>query len=543
MKKYQYPQNKLAAGVTLLLAVIFMTACANNNQLPAPTQIAATAIPLDTATPIPATVTITPTSSPIPSTATPIPPTATTIPPTATPSPAPVTPTLEPSLTPTLLAEIQELNEVKVYETTITLPTYPLKDYLVEQIDPIYNMPVFYFDRASYDAANPTPSAVDYTGVVLENPYLRLTFLPELGGRLYSAFIKSSKQEVFYHNPVVKASRYGILQPYEANWWLATGGMDWAYPTQEHGYRFGVPWDYSISQDNNGTTITLSDTGSKRVGLTVKVTLAPDKATFSVAPLLINNSPNEVPVQLWINAALALTSGSMSPQTQFTIPADQITVHSRGEDGWSVPGEHETSPWPQVGETDLRDYQQWANYLGFFVSNEEAAFIGAYNPITDLGMLRLAPQTEPGSNKLFAFGADFPDRSYTDDGSQYFEMWGGANVGFWPEDDIMVPIGETLGWQESWWPLAQLGGLTGASEHIAFDLTRQGDTYTLTALVAQATTGRLDITAGELSLLNETFSADPAAPLQWDFPAAAAPFNIQFTDNNGNTLLNHQANQ
>ena len=166
-----------------------------------------------------------------------------------------------------------------VSETTVTLPTYPMWDYLLEQVDPRYNMPVFYFDRLTYEAAAPTPGPVDYTGVVLENEYLKLTFLPELGGRLYSAVFKPTGQEIFYHNSVVKPSRYGVLQPWEANWWLAAGGMEWAYPTQEHGYRWGVPWNYQLTQSDTEASINLNDMGADRVGVEVEVTLPADRAT------------------------------------------------------------------------------------------------------------------------------------------------------------------------------------------------------------------------------------------------------------------------
>jgi hypothetical protein len=523
MKHYKYAQNDLAAGAVLLLAVIFITACTNNQPLML-TEIAAATIPINTPTPIPPTATPSPTLTPPPtlrpSTATP----TTTLSPTPTSVPATATPTQQPTLSSTFSTEISASSGVEVYETKLTIPTYPIKAYLTEQIDPVYNMSVFYFDRPNYETVAPPPTPVDYTGVVLENPYLRLTFIPELGGRLYSAVVKSTNQEVFYHNPAVKPSRYGVLEPYAANWWLAMGGMEWAYPTQEHGYRFGTAWNYSLA--------------SNRTGLTVKVTLPTNSAIFTVSPKLVNNGPDDVPVQLWINAALTLAPGSMSSQTQFVVPARTITIHSRGEFGWTVPGERLEAPWPLVGQTDLRDYRQWANYLGFFVSNQAAPFIGAYNPAANLGIIRLvAPGTASGSGKLFAFGRDFPDRSYTDDDSQYFEIWGGANASFWPEDDIVVPAGQTLSWEESWWPVARLGGITQATGRVAIYLSQIGDSYTLSALMSQPTQGKLQVSARGVPLFSKTFSADPATLLHWNFSAANEPINIQFLDNNETKLL------
>ncbi len=420
--------------------------------------------------------------------------------------------------------------------TTLTLPTYPIWDFLTEQVDPVYNLPTFYFNRAAFEAANPAPTPKDYTGVVLENPYLRLTFLPELGGRLYSAVIKATGQEIFYHNPVVKASRYGVLQPYEANWWLATGGMEWAYPTQEHGYRFGVPWLYNTTVSSESASITLSDTAAGRVGVEVTVTLLPDSAAFTVAPRLINDTGQPVPVQFWTNAALTLGAASMSPRTQFTVPTDKIIVHSRGEVGWTVPGERQESPWPLAGATDLRDYSQWANYLGFFVPNMAAPFIGTHNPETNVGVARLIRPGEVPGNKLFAFGPTFPDKSYTDDGSQYFELWGGANRGFWSEDDVIVPPRGAVEWCERWWPLAGLGGLTWANENAAIHL---GQAEVL-LLAARPMRGTIRLLAGDASVLTQPFTADPATPLRWDFTAPAQPVHVEVTDERGTILLDYQ---
>jgi hypothetical protein len=169
----------------------------------------------------------------------------------------------------------------------------------------------------------------------------------------------------------------------------------------------------------------------------------------------------------------------------------------------------------------------------------DAPFIGAYNPETDLGMARLIePGTVPG-NKLFAFGPAFLDRSYTDDNSQYFEIWGGANVGFWPEDDISLPSGDTLQWQEYWWPLAGLGGLTWANQHGAIYLNQTDDKYDLSILMSEPQRGTLTVLAGEYPILTESFSADPAKPLRWSFTAPDSPIRVQLVDDSDSTLMDY----
>ena len=536
MDNYQkYFKSKLAAGGMLLLAAIFIIACeAESIPLDEITQPTGTVISL--ATP-PLVVSPTPTHSAIIATLAPTKRPTTPIQPTATSHP-----TKSPPTKPAVSASRQQVSAgsgVKVSETTITLSTYPIQDYLSEEIDPLYNIPVLYFNRPEFEAAAPPPVPVNYMGVVLENAYVRLTFLPELGGRLYSAVVKSTGQEVFYHNPVVKPSRYGILQPAEANWWLATGGMEWAYPTQEHGYRWGVAWDYTIEQTALGATISLSDTAPDRVGAEVEVTLPQDSAAFMVRPKLINNTTGDVPVQFWLNAALTLGQTTMSPQTQFIVPVEEMVVHSRGGSGWTLPDARQTGAWPVINEKDLHDYNQWADYLGFFMPHLKAPFMAAYNPETNLGVVRLIkPGDVPGS-KLFAFGQDFAYRDYTDDNSQYFEIWGGINTGFWPEDDVLVGPGEMRQWQESWWPVAGLDGLTWANSQAAIYLAASNNSYDLTLLGSHPIQGHVRVTAGEVEVVSEPVSLNPTNLLTLTFEATNTPVFVRLLDKDNNLLLEY----
>ncbi len=549
---------KKAAGGVLLSAAIFLTACAEPSAEPANLAteveiVVVTSTPTETISP---TDTSQPTDAPS-ATLTPRPtntqpstsiPTATQ---TATSIPSSTLTAAPPTQTPTKIVTADKIVDrqmavtqdnsaakLEVYETTITLPTYPYQEYLIEVFDPVYNMSVLYFNRPTYEQTNPTPEPVDYTAVVIENPYLRLTFLPELGGRLYSAVVKATNQEIFYQNEVVKPSRYGVLQPYEANWWLATGGMEWAYPTQEHGHRWGVPWTYRIEESDEAVTIILSDLGDNRVSVDVAVTLQVDSPIFEVAPKLVNNGPNTIPVQFWLNAALALSSNSMSRRTQFIVPSDEIEVHSRGEEGWLMPEAQLMTDWPEIDGRDLSDYRQWQNYFGFFVPEPDLSFMAAYNPDTDLGVVRLIEPDTLG-NKLFAFSTQFDDRSYTDNNAQYFEIWGGVNRGFWPEADIQVAPGEVIEWQERWWPVAEVNGITWANEQAAIGVQRIADTIELSAILAQQRQGEVIVSADEEILLSKTFTTEPAMPLRWEFRANDVPLDIQLLDEQGQILLQY----
>ncbi|MEJ2211045.1 MAG: DUF5107 domain-containing protein, partial [Anaerolineae bacterium] len=140
---------------------------------------------------------------------------------TCTPQPAaegPATGSPPPSPTPTPPPFIA------VRESQFSIATYPYVDFLGETLNETYNMTYQVLDWDAYEAANPSPTRLTYRTIIVENEYLQLTFLPDLGGRLYQIVSKSTGHNETYRNPVLKPSPWG---PPEQGWWLAAGGIEW----------------------------------------------------------------------------------------------------------------------------------------------------------------------------------------------------------------------------------------------------------------------------------------------------------------------------
>ena len=87
--------------------------------------------------------------------------------------------------------------------TEITLPTYPYAAHLRQTTDPnLGDYPVTVLDRAAYEASNPQPVPTKHRLIVMENRYLRLGILPDLGGRIYEVTFKPTGNNELYSNPV-----------------------------------------------------------------------------------------------------------------------------------------------------------------------------------------------------------------------------------------------------------------------------------------------------------------------------------------------------
>lgn len=449
--------------------------------------------------------------------------------------------TLYPSATPA--PSTTPSPQYHAYETAITLPTYPYETYLKERPDSRYNSKVLWLDRAAYEASSPQPQPRTFKAVVLENQYLRLTFLPELGGRLYECIHKPSGRNIFYQNSVLKPSYWGPLSRDE-NWWLAAGGMEWALPVAEHGYEWGLPWTYTLELQGDGVSIVLRDsTADDRLRAEIRVTLPGERGYFVVEPLLVNPTSQAVPCQFWLNAALTLGSASLSANTEFVYPTERMRVHSTGDQ--AMPGERQIMTWPIFDGRDLSRYGNWRNWLGVFVPDVQANYTGAYNHETALGIVRVFPPEVARGLKLFAFGAGFPARAeYSDDGSEYFEMWGGPCKTFWPEDDLVLGPGQSLQWSEVWLPFSGTGGLDRASAEAVVKANVQGGEVHLGLAVGSPRRLQFHLKWNGQAFYQEWAYLAPDTPLVTRVPlprGAALPgeLTVQVRDSSQSTLLEY----
>jgi hypothetical protein len=327
---------------------------------------------------------------------------------------------------------------------SLSIPTYPFERFLQDAMDTPSGIPYKRLNWDAYLVSSPSPAPKIYKAVVLENSTLQLTFLPELGGRLYRAVYKPTGSDLFYRNPVIKPTRWG---PAQQGWWLGAGGVEWALPVDEHGLEWGMPWEYSTARTDGASTITLLDSqAGNRLRARITVSLPDSGAGFDIAMRLENPTAGEKRYQFWLNAMIGGPGGRVAPDTVFLFPTDRAIVHST--DDPSLPQPRGSFVWPLAGQRNLSRYAEWQGYLGIFAATPGGRQ-GAYSPTARLGIIRAYPADAARGAKLFV-GKGLDPSLWTDDGSTYFEMWGGANRTFFPEDDRVLAPGAAVEWRETW---------------------------------------------------------------------------------------------
>lgn len=371
----------------------------------------------------------------------------------------------------------------RIYETTLTIPTYGYEAAFqpTSPEDPIYPYP-----RLNFDLVGP-PAPRAYRGIVLENGFVSITILPELGGRIYRWVDKATGRRLLYENPIIKPTPWGYR-----GWWLAAGGIEWAFPVDEHGLNEWRPWSYSIGTTAYGSSVTVSNV-EDRTGMEVGATISLDTghAYLVIQPWVRNNTSTTHPYQLWLNAMLALNNNTISPQTQLIVPATEVLIHSSSDGG--VPGSGSSMSWPFYGGRDMSRYGNWQGWLGFFVPNVYAGFIGVYDHAIEQGIVRAFSPGWPAGSKFFG-PATISPATWTDDNSNYLELWSGATGSFWGYATLNP--GESFSWTEFWYPVHGMGGFTHANRAAALRLVETTSGAEVSVAVSGGVNGQVTLWVG-----------------------------------------------
>jgi hypothetical protein len=426
-----------------------------------------------------------------------------------------------------------------VTERQITLLSYPIEEYQSNAFDPYYRWPYKQFDVERFRADAPAPRPRSFQLVTLENEYLKLLFLPEVGGRLWQVIHKPTGAPMFYQNQTVKPTHWG--QPNQLGW-LALGGLEWGLPVIEHGYDWGVPWAYTVERQGGHEAAILFSTpdDGRLLQAQIRVALAAGEARFTIEPTLTNRSRRALDYSFWIDAMLAPGSGGQpSGGLRFILPADRVKLHSTADA--TLPGPAQTFPWPHVNGRDLSRLGNWRQYLGFFESPAaRGPFVGVYDPAYDAGAVRIFPPDVARGSKVFALGWHdaLGPYNYTDDDSVYVELHGGVATSFF--DQAQLPAGGALSWRESWYPVHGIGDFVVADEAGALNVTKTGGGLRIGFYPTRPSSGVLVVAGEQQDPIHIPFEAGPDAPW-WELVAVKGPptgrYEVRLEDPDGQTLL------
>jgi Tfp pilus assembly protein PilF len=397
-----------------------------------------------------------------------------------------------------------------VREYDQVFPTYPFGDpNPIPVVGRIY--PYFRFDGF---ASRSQPRA--WHVVELENAWIRVTILPEIGGKIWNAVEKRTGRSFIYFNQAVKFRDIALRGPW------TSGGIEANYGIIGHTPNVATPVDYVTRTNADGSVSCIIGALDllTRTPWRLEIRLAPDEAAFSTTSFWYNASTLEQPYYTWMNAGIKVRGN-----LQLIYPGTSRLGHD---------GEH--APWPiDTAGRDLSWYEHndFGGYKSYHVFGQDTDFFGAYWHDDDFGMVRYAPRDEKAGKKIWIWGLSRQgmiwEQLLTDTDGQYAEIQSGRLFNQSADGSTFTPFKHrgfaphtADRWTEYWYPVVGTGGFVAASRIGALNVTALGDRVILTLSPVMELADTLAVTVGSrriyarfvarapLTLFVDTVAVDPA---------------------------------
>ena len=256
---------------------------------------------------------------------------------------------------------------------------------------------------------------------VLENRYLKVTLVPEFGGRILSIIYKPTGHEQLYRTEV--GVPYGMKAGnFYYDWLMVYGGIFPTFPDPEHGRTWLKPWDFRIVKESAGevtVSMSLKDDfeypaaprtfrrGSTGIEATYHVTLKADRAALDTRMVLKNPHDTAIPYEYWTCTTLAPGSNPKNPKT--TGGAEIIApIQAYSTPRWSAnlsDGDESVGPGKSRFEK-LRYFKNWPTMgIAYAAPDMQGGnFWGVINHDNEEGIIRIADNTVTPGLKMWTWG-------------------------------------------------------------------------------------------------------------------------------------------
>lgn len=405
------------------------------------------------------------------------------------------------------------MDAVKAWSETIVIPTYgvgePIKYPLFLEKRVYQGSSGVVYPYAVIDRISDEKTDRPYTAVFLENRYLKVMILPEIGGRLQMAIDKTNDYHFVYYNRVIKPALVGLAGP-----WIS-GGIEFNWP-QHHRPSTFEPLHWRIVEEPDGSKSVWCAEIERMFNTkgTHGFRLHPDCAYLEVVVQLHNRTSLPQTFLWWANPAVAVHD-----ETQSIFPPDVHAVMDHGKrDVSTFP--IATGVYYKVNYfpgTDISRYKNIPVPTSYMAYHSDYDFIGHYDYREQAGMLHVANHHLAPGKKQWTWGSgDFGrawDRQLTDEDGPYVELMCGAFTDNQPDFSWIMP-GEEKRFRQVFMPYKRIGAVKNASHEAALNLEVQGREARIGVYLSRALSVKVRLATGREVLFERELDLSPETTLE-----------------------------
>lgn len=302
----------------------------------------------------------------------------------------------------------------------------------------------------------------EYTVLKLENEFIELAILPELGGKIWYARDKKANYDFFYRNNVIKPALIGAL----GSW--TSGGLEFNWPFHHRASTF-MPVDYVVERTEDAVTVWLSehDPIDRMKGM-VGICLRAGECVFETRVKLDNTTSLRRSFLWWENAAVPVNENY---SIFFPEDVNYVRFHyKRSVVGYPI-ADGSRSAYNGIlfdGPTDISRHKNTRQATSYFSAESKFDYFGGYDHGREAGVVHAADHHISPGKKLFtwAYGqlAKTWENALTDTDGQYAELMAGCYSDNQPDFSWLEPF-ETKTFSQYWYPIHGCGEPTVANAH------------------------------------------------------------------------------
>lgn len=401
---------------------------------------------------------------------------------------------------------------VTAREGSLTLPSYTLN---APEKAPIFERDWSYqrARRSVYpyvlnDNMTTRRDSSTYKALYLENDYVELCILPEIGGRLFYAVDKTNGYDIVYHNHVVKPANVGMTGA-----WIS-GGVEWNV-FHHHRATSHAPVDYEIVDNADGSkTVWVGETELRhRMSWAIGVTLHPDKSYIEVSGRLINSTADDNSMLYWSNIATLVDENY---QIIFPQSTEFGTFHCKNTFcHWPVTREAFNGI---EGYKNNVDASWWKNHFmsnSIFAWDRKEDFIAGYDHGRRAGTMITGNHNIVKGGKFWLWGPNskWDTKILTDNSGHYIELMVGAYSDNQPDYTWIAPQ-EVKKFTHYFYGLRDMGGVKTGNRDFAINLDFTGKNKALVGLNATGKARNVKLTLSDrgMVIFEKTLDIDPSRP-------------------------------
>ena len=372
------------------------------------------------------------------------------------------------------------MEKVKVEVGKIIIPTYP--EPRAEE------MPMFAENRVHQrTSGRPYPNKVvlevdrtrkedkEYKLVTLENEYVKIEILPEIGGRIYSAYDKKTGYDYFYKQHVIKPALIGVLGS-----WIS-GGVEFNWPFHHRASGF-MPCDFTVESlpDGSGVCHLSEHDPIDRMKGMVSIILRPGETSLETRMRLYNRTPQEKSFLWWENAAVPVNENY---QIFFPQDVSYVNFHYlKSRTTYPIAGNGVFNGIPMETDRDISWHKNTRQATSYFACASDFDFFGGYDHGKECGVVHIGDHHISPGKKMFTWAYCQLSKSWenalTDTDGEYAELMAGSYSDNQPNFAWLAPY-ETKEFSQYWYPITKIGSPTFANLNCAFRIDKETNTFKL----------------------------------------------------------------